>query len=92
MRGRINDGSDDFESWIDKAVDASELGERPDIHDYLFDFDPEWQELFDHLPNDMSDGAIHAMIDFLWDVPVDEWDWDEYENFWDWFEAHYNEN
>lgn len=79
-----------FDEMREEAIDVSEIA-KPDINDYLYDYEPEWLEVWDSAPiEDMTDAQIDAMIDLLSDIDIDEWpDFEDYEAYWEWFRENY---
>ena len=86
---------DGFEELRDSAIEPLDLFDKPDIDQYLTDYEPEWLELWDASPvEDMSEGQIEALIDMVIDNDFSDYTWEEmladiYEDFWEWYNEHY---
>lgn len=81
-----------FEELYERAIEASTLLDKPDINDYLNDYEPEWLEAWDGAPVEaMSAGQIAAFIDILSNIDFDDWpDWyDDGFDYWEWFRENY---
>lgn len=83
----------DFDDLADQAIEIGDYLEKPDINDYLYDYEPEWLEVWDAAPvEDMSPGQIEALISTMMDLDWDDWDEaiaDMYADYWEWFNENY---
>lgn len=96
-REAFTDRRTEFQDQVDEALDVADLFDKPDINDYIYDFDPEWYDAWDIAPVEtMTEGQIGAFIDM-----VIGWHWDEFTwadlleemmaDFWEWFRENYND-
>lgn len=85
--------SDDFTFDPDDALDVRDILDKPDINDYLYDYEPEWEQIWETAPvEDMTEGQLESFIDMV----IDHWsemDWEDiyggWDDFWDWFRENY---
>lgn len=82
-----------FNDLIGEAIDAgSIIFDKPDINDYLSEYEPEWLEAWAAVPVEtMTEGQIRAFIDVLSDMPMEDWPdfGDDAFNYWKWFNEQY---
>lgn len=84
--------SDEWERLVEDAIDAGSLLDKPDINDYLYDYEPEWLDAWQGAPvEEMTEGQIMGFIDVLSDMEFDEWPdfYDTEFDYWDWFREAY---
>jgi hypothetical protein len=85
----------DFDDLVSRSTEPGALFDKPDINDYVYDYEPEWLGIWSVAPvEDMTDGQIRAMVDMIMDLDLSEEPWDEIwelmgEDFWEWFREHY---
>lgn len=86
--------SDDrtFDELIGDAIDAGTIEfDKPDINDYLTDYEQEWLEAWAGAPVEtMTEGQIYGFIDVLSDMPIEDWpDFADDFDYWEWFREKY---
>lgn len=73
------------------AIEPGDLFDKPDVNDWLYDYDPRWEDAFEAMPPGFTDGQIESVIEILWDLDVDEWPdfLDDDFDFWEWYNENY---
>lgn len=86
-------GDMSFEDLREQSLTFQDIFDRPDINDYLYDYEPEWGETWDLIP---FEGMTESQIEWTIQLVLDyDGSWDELwadmmDDFWDWFDEQYN--
>jgi hypothetical protein len=94
----MSDDYRSFEEMVPDALQVNDFMDKPDIDQYLTDYEPEWLDVWEAAPvEDMTAGQIEALIDMVLDNDFSEYSWEEMiadmmSDFWDWYNENYGTN